>query len=100
MKLRTTSLLTTVAFLAGCTELISGGLTEHRNYVNSGRSISGWVMSLNQDQDCEPFRVFERKPVCRPNPQPDTAVCYRTLGQVNCFENPPKRQAEGQRLGP
>lgn len=83
--------------LAGC-ELPVAGLVENNNYRTSGRSISGWAMSALSDQDCEPMRVFERKPVCRdlPPPPPVDPVCYKSLADVTCYTTPDPAMPPGR----
>ena len=82
--------------LAGC-ELPVAGLVENNNYRTSGRSISGWAMSSLSDQDCEPMRVFERKPVCRDLPPPPVdPVCYKSLADVTCYTTPDPAMPPGR----
>lgn len=67
-------------------ELALVGLIENNNYKTSGRSISGWALSNLNEQDCEPMRVFESKPVCRPREGAEVVPhCYQTLGAVTCY---------------
>jgi hypothetical protein len=87
--------------LSACQEIALVGMVERNNYVTSGRSISGWALSLANDADCEPTRVFDREPVCRPKPEPASTpepVCYRTLAAVTCYTTPHPRMTMGQRL--
>ena len=89
MRLAIAPFAAALLLLAGC-ELPVAGLVEHNNYRTSGRSITGWAMSSLSDQDCEPMRVFERKPVCRdlPPPPPVDPVCYKSLADVTCYTTP------------
>lgn len=82
-------LVAALLLLCGC-EVPVAGLVENNNYRNGGRSISGWAMSAVSDQDCEPMRVFERKPVCRepPPPPPVEPTCYKSLADVTCYTTP------------
>ena len=90
--------LAAVLLLLGGCEVPVAGLVENNNYRTGGRSISGWAMSALSDQDCEPMRVFERKPVCRdlPPPPPVEPVCYKTLADVTCYTTPDPAMPPGR----
>lgn len=76
--------------VSGCNEIALVGLIENNNYKTTGRSVSGWALSNLNDEDCEPMRAFESKPVCRPREQVVQTVtyCYQTLAAVTCFDQP------------
>ncbi|MBL8697335.1 MAG: hypothetical protein JNK67_03120 [Alphaproteobacteria bacterium] len=89
--------------LSGCaSEIALVGLIENNNYKTSGRSISGWALSALNDEDCEPMRTFERKPICRPRAEPVAAAsyCYQTLAAVTCFDQPHPTMPKSRYLPP
>lgn len=77
------------ALVGACAPVVLG-LTEYNNYRTQGRSAAGWLMSVGGDEDCDPMRGVDRKPVCRPAPGPPPVdpVCYASLGAVSCFDAP------------
>lgn len=85
--------------LVACQEIALIGLVENNNYVTTGRSISGWALSVINDEDCEPMRVFERQPVCQvPLPPPPEPICYRSLAAVTCHPLPDPWMPSGRLL--
>jgi len=96
MRLLLAPLATVLLLLGGC-EVPVAGLVENNNYRTSGRSITGWAMSSLSDQDCEPMRVFERKPVCRDLPPPPVEpVCYKSIADVTCYTAPDPAMPPGR----
>ena len=77
------------AQVAACAPAVVG-LTEYNNYRTQGRSATGWLITMAGDEDCDPLRKVDRKPVCRadPGPPPVDPICYASLGSVVCFDTP------------
>jgi len=88
MLLRLPILVLVSTILAACQEVALVGLVENNNYKTGGRSISGWAISALTDEDCEPMRIFESQPFCRPRPNqapPVDPFCYRSIADVTCY---------------
>ncbi|MBM3521860.1 MAG: hypothetical protein FJX57_02795 [Alphaproteobacteria bacterium] len=95
--------LAIVCVLSACTKAAPVvGLIENNNYKTGGRSVTGWAMSQLENADCEPMRVFESQPVCRPSADPVgmTVYCYRTLAAVTCHEQPDRTMPPNRHLPP
>ena len=94
--------LATCLAASGCSEIALVGLIENNNYKTTGRSISGWALSNLNEEDCEPMRAFESKPVCRPREQVThvTTYCYQTLAAVTCFDQPHPAMSKSRYLPP
>lgn len=99
---RPLAILPLVCLLSGCNETALVGLIEHNNHKTGGRSVSGWALSQMQNEDCEPMRVFESQPVCRPHAAQVriTTYCYRTLAAVTCHDQPDRSMPPNRHLPP
>jgi hypothetical protein len=88
MRPRLPILALALTMLAACQDVALVGLVENANYKTSGRSVSGWAISALTDEDCEPMRIFESQPFCRPRPHqppPVDPFCYRSIADVTCY---------------
>lgn len=76
-------------FLGACEAPVLLGLIEHNNYRAHGRSAAGWIATVADQKDCDPWRIIDRKPVCRQDQEPTQpeAFCYASLGSVVCFDS-------------
>lgn len=86
--------------LGGCEAVVLAGLVEHNNYRSHGRSAAGWLATVASDQDCDPWRQVDRKPICNPErgPPPVDPVCYKSLAAVTCYDTPDPMMPQGRLL--
>jgi hypothetical protein len=100
MRIPTLALLAMTTMLGACEAPVVFGLIETNNYRSHGRSATGWLMSVVADEDCDPMRRIDRKPVCKadPGPPPVDPVCYRSLAAVTCFDTPDPLMPRGRLL--
>ncbi len=58
--------------------------------INTDKLIVDHIASASQDRDCSSVKAIEGEPYCRVPPvhESERTYCYRTLGQVNCFDRP------------
>lgn len=71
-----------VAFaMASCTQVFKPTVTKTETLDEGGQHVATYT-------NCDPTRVLAGKPRCYSEKHTDT-YCYRTLGDVNCFERQP-----------
>ncbi|MHA1114165.1 MAG: hypothetical protein ACTSRY_06630 [Alphaproteobacteria bacterium] len=81
--------------LGGCAEIgipatmVSAQVT---SLVNTDKSLTGHLVSYATGMDCGSLNFAETGTYCRepkadPPPEPPR-YCYRTLGEVNCYDRP------------
>lgn len=61
--------------------------------INTEKMVSDHVFSFATGKDCSTLKAREGRTYCaeydRPQPyHPQEVYCYRSLGQVNCFDRP------------
>ena len=84
-----------MAWLTGCAGLPLAGVVggaEVASVVNTDKTLTDHVASNLTGHDCSTVKVKSRGKYCIdqnsiPAPQP-AVYCYRSLGDINCYENP------------
>lgn len=93
--------------LAGC---VDGGMTptllawDTVSLINTDKTMGDHAMSLYRGKDCSTVRAYYGGPYCiektRYNPPPPQEMyCYKSLGDVTCFERPDPYVSSRQLVG-
>jgi len=84
---RTLIAIAAVAALAGCTSL---GFAEGGVVMATDKTVLDNAISLLSGKDCSTVRKEAGRTYCvEDEPNPTAAVhCYRTLGDVTCYDRP------------
>lgn len=88
-------LLLAAVGLAGCAgpaAVLTGyAAAEGVSLVTTDKLIEDHVASSSRAQECSTVGALEGKPYCKDRaaaPAREAAYCYRTLGRVECFDQP------------
>jgi hypothetical protein len=98
-----------IAVLAGCGTMapypflaIVGG--ETMSLSTTDKTLGDHLASSVTGEDCSTFEAMEKRPYCKPyggerDPALDDPVCYRTLGDVDCYDREYAYPTPTQRVG-
>ncbi|MEX2643571.1 MAG: hypothetical protein WD270_08965 [Acetobacterales bacterium] len=81
---------------------IVGG--ETMSLSTTDKTLGDHLASAVTGKDCSTFEALEKRPYCQPRTEPaDLSVkdpyCYRTLGNVDCYDRTYKYPTPSQRVG-
>ncbi len=95
--------------LAGCGTMtpypflaVIGG--ETMSLSTTDKTLGDHVASSITGKDCSTFEAMEKRPYCKPHGEPkdpslDDPLCYRTLGDVDCYDREYPYPTPNQRIG-
>ena len=98
-----------LAVLAGCGTMapypflaLIGG--ETASLSTTDKTLGDHIASSVTGKDCSTFEAMEKRPYCKPhgsppNPSMDDPLCYRTLGDVDCYDPKYPYPTPTQRIG-
>ncbi|MEQ8666161.1 MAG: hypothetical protein RIC16_10570 [Rhodospirillales bacterium] len=87
------------ATLAGCETF---AVAEGVSTVASGKTFSDHVVSFTSGKDCSTVRTEQGLTYCvedMPKVNQERIYCYRSLGDVVCYNSPDTRRTQETRLG-
>jgi len=87
--------------LGGCALLPPVALVEGATAVGTGKPLSDHIVSYSSGKNCSTVRSNSGRSYCEEeeaNPSP-RVWCYRTLGNVTCYDKPDPLAGKQRRVG-